>query len=230
MGNLTLQNMLLLTVAFITSTIVTNEARSDTASTTLEILTLSSDAIVIAKVDNVTKIDNVKVAEATVIRSLKGLRAQERFAFLAEKTWTCDISDAEKGETVLIFLDKFSDKSFLQSHPQFESELVKLLPGVPFYQIEWSGHGRMPVRHKDQFGKEYLAAQQQYQYKGNRTYDVTLWVNLVIMPSNLRIFPYPYPTSAARKCLVQLKEVEDTVTMFSKKVSASSKEKPSAAR
>jgi hypothetical protein len=106
-----------------------------------------SDLIVVAKVDVIKpedpprkdwkdgNSDDVKWivahgrrAHAKVIEKWKGDDAKE-CEFLADKTWTCDSSSAEIGETVVLFLTKAQDK----------------LPR----QIAFDGYGRMPIRNVD---------------------------------------------------------------------------------
>src|SRR6185436_10184347 len=65
-----------------------------------------SELIVIAKVESVSKpLIGKRYAKAKVTEVWKGNGA-EQVKFLASPTWTCDISNAEKGETVLLFLIK----------------------------------------------------------------------------------------------------------------------------
>ena len=73
-----------------------------------------------------------RYAKAKVAEVWKGTPT-ERVEFLASRTWTCDISEAKKGETVLLFLIK-SNKS-------------------RSYAIAHSGRGRMPLRAVE--GKSY---------------------------------------------------------------------------
>jgi hypothetical protein len=89
-------------------------------------LVASSELIVVAEVESVSSpfIGN-RYAKARVHEVWKGNKSAT-VEFLASATWTCDISEAKKGETVLLFLSK-SDKS-------------------RSYAIEHSGRGRLPIR------------------------------------------------------------------------------------
>lgn len=211
--------------AFASAILITavNNAHGRVASTTLEALTKSADAIAVAKVDRVTRIGGVKVAQATVIRPLKGLSDKQQFAFLAEKTWTCDMSHAVKGETVLIFLSKLNSRGFLgdflNKHPQFESEKTKHLKNVPFYQIAHAGQGRMTVLDKD--GIDYLTARESY-YAPTKSNEATFWIHQVQLPSDLHVYPHSNSKQPESR-LVLLKEVEKRVTKFLKEADSSLK-------
>jgi len=85
-----------------------------------------SDIIVIAKVESVTRpLIGKRYAKAKVAEVWKGTQT-ERVEFLASPTWTCDISEAKNGETVLLFLIKSEESRS--------------------YAIAHSGRGRMPLR------------------------------------------------------------------------------------
>jgi hypothetical protein len=140
---------------------------AEVASTTLQKLTAQADAIAVARVTSVELIGGVRVASASVIRSLKGLHANQRFAFLAQGTWTCDASYAVSGETVLIFLVNSStpgfNSEFLSWRPWFGFLRRRHLPGVPFYFIAHSGAGRMPVLWKN--GQAHLNARNRHNWE-----------------------------------------------------------------
>lgn len=84
-----------------------------------------SELIVVATVDSVGFPIGKRYARATVKEVWKGTNLS-KVEFLASPTWTCDISEAKKGETVLLFLTQ-SKKS-------------------RSYAIAHSGRGRMPLR------------------------------------------------------------------------------------
>ncbi len=143
-------------------TAAADDAAADKASTSLWSLTHGSAAIAVARVEKVGSLGGVRVAEATTLRPLKGLSAAQRFAFLAEGTWTCDESDAVVGETVLLFLEAPGTDfhHFLKTRPRFAQGRNRRLGSMPFYQIAHSGSGRMPVCHRN--GREYLPAKKGY--------------------------------------------------------------------
>ncbi|MSR64609.1 MAG: hypothetical protein EXS18_02380 [Verrucomicrobiae bacterium] len=92
----------------------------------VEDMVRQSELIVLAKVESIEGAGGGKrYAQARVVEIWKGAQT-ETVEFLASPTWTCDISEAKKGETVVLFLCK-SDKS-------------------RSYQIFLSGRGRMPIR------------------------------------------------------------------------------------
>jgi hypothetical protein len=110
----------------------------------LQKLVAQSDLIVVARVTKVedgpadvkTEDDRffprVKVATAEVIETWKGTPLRE-VRYVASPLWTCDISDAEKGERVVLFLGSRK--------------------GSPIMMIAHSGRGRMPLREVE--GKTY---------------------------------------------------------------------------
>jgi len=112
---------------------VTTQALAKVASVSLENLVKQSDIIVVAKVESVNRpIIGKRYAKAKVLEVWKG-PAVESVEFLASRTWTCDISDAKKGETALLFLKKGGKSRS--------------------YAIAHSGRGRLPLRPVD--GKQY---------------------------------------------------------------------------
>jgi hypothetical protein len=110
---------------------------AEVAEIPLKELVTRSDLIVLAKVSKVedgpadikTEDDRffprVKVATAQVVETWKGTALQE-VRYVASPLWTCDISDAEKGERVVLFLESRK--------------------GSPILMIAHSGRGRMPLR------------------------------------------------------------------------------------
>lgn len=96
------------------------------AAVQLEELAQGSDLIVLAKVESVTKsLTGKQHATARVWETWKGL-PQETIKFAASPTWTCDISEAMEGETVVLFLVKSARRGS--------------------YTIAHSGRGRLPLR------------------------------------------------------------------------------------
>ncbi len=98
-------------------------------------LVANCELIVVAKVESVSgPPDGKRYAKAKVTEVWKGTNSST-IEFLASPTWTCDISTAEKDETVLLFLNQGETS---QS-----------------YEIEHSGHGRLLLR--TVAGKSYVA-------------------------------------------------------------------------
>jgi hypothetical protein len=110
-----------------------SSAFAKVAARSLEELVASSDAIVLARVERVSKpIIRKKWAVASVTSVWKGTN-ESKVTFLASPTWTCDISEAKQGETVVLFLVKYKKAGR--------------------YVLALSGRGRMPIR--DVGGKAY---------------------------------------------------------------------------
>lgn len=115
-----------LLLAVLTSVLTTSQVWAEVGRGRFDDLAKGSDIIVVAKIQSVRKpIFGKHYAKAKVIEVWKG-KQTETVEFLASPTWTCDISEAKEGETVLLFLVK-SDKS-------------------RSYVIARSGRGRMPLR------------------------------------------------------------------------------------
>jgi hypothetical protein len=88
-------------------------------------LIANSDLIVVAKVESVSSpLIGKHYAKARVTEVWKGAKPNT-VEFLASRTWTCDISEAKKGETVLLFLTKGGKSRS--------------------YAIAHSGRGRLPL-------------------------------------------------------------------------------------
>jgi len=103
-----------------------------------------SDAIVLARVDGLLSFDGLITARATAVRVLKGDPAPgASFYFVADSTWACDISTAVRGETALLFLRR--GKSDRVERRLIGKPTARVM-AEPFYFIEHSGRGRMPVR------------------------------------------------------------------------------------
>jgi hypothetical protein len=105
---------------------IATEVFAKVGSISFEQLVQYSDLIVVAKVESVSHpLIGKRYAKAKISEVWKGTQTN-RVEFLASPTWTCDVSDAKRGETVLLFLAKSS---------QLRS-----------YGIAHSGRGRMPLR------------------------------------------------------------------------------------
>jgi hypothetical protein len=93
-----------------------------------------SDVIVVAKVDSVSgrPDDGNRRAKATVTEVWKGPNVKT-VEYRVSPTFACDVSDAQQGESVLLFLAKEEETG---------------------WGIVWAGRGRMPLRNIN--GKDYL--------------------------------------------------------------------------
>ena len=92
---------------------------------TLQALTRNANLIIVAQVEEVvTETSERRMATARVLEAWKGT-AGERVQFRASKSWTCDVSTAVVGETVILFLTDGENP--------------------PVMSIAYSGIGRLPV-------------------------------------------------------------------------------------
>jgi len=115
-------SLLIALVTFLTAT----QTFAKVASVQFSNLVANCELIIVAKVESVSSpLIGKRYAKARVTEVWKGTNTPT-VEFLASPTWTCDISEAKKGETVLLFLTK-SDKS-------------------RSYSIAHSGRGRLPLR------------------------------------------------------------------------------------
>src|SRR5262245_4497943 len=93
---------------------------------TLTGLAVTADVIVVAKVERVSADTGAdRLAEARVLAVWKG-EPDPSVTFRASKSWECDVSDAQEGETVALFLVKE--------------------PGTTVMAIAYSGQGRIPIK------------------------------------------------------------------------------------
>ena len=91
-------------LAILFTCLAATETFAKVAAISFDELVQRSDIIGVAKVETVTRpLIGKRYAEAKMTEVWKGTQT-ERVEFLASPTWTCDISDAKKGEAVLLFL------------------------------------------------------------------------------------------------------------------------------
>ncbi len=159
------------------------------APTTLEELIEIAEYIVVGRVSSVSDVQGVRVAALDPAMFLKGLRHPELF-FLAEASWTCDISTAEPDEEILVFLSRYrfdpeparrgdlepGDVRLGFKEPEgFAAAIGALSGATPFLVVEWSGRGRMPIRQLD-----------------DRAW-VTIWTGDVQLPRSIPTIDGPEP-------------------------------------
>ncbi len=104
-----------------------------------------SPVIVRAQVFSIAKASGVRIATAKVLSTYKG-QASATVSFVAEKTWTCDTSNATTGEDVLLYL-------ILAKPEQPTSDVLDVADAVkrfnqqgkPLFYICGSGRGRLPL-------------------------------------------------------------------------------------
>lgn len=121
----------------------------------------ASDVVVTAKVASVDNIVGTKVASANVIQVYKGSVKQSKVSFLAEPTWTCDVSGAKPGERVLLYLVCPDMQYVKKVAPKIESAISLLSgKGEELYFIGDAGRGRIStIVENNQYG---LAAEFRY--------------------------------------------------------------------
>jgi hypothetical protein len=133
--------------------------------------------IIFGKVQAVISVEGVRVARVEVMRTLKGTPVNEIY-YLAQSTWTCDISEAEIEETALFFFANYQFSPVSREFEEpigFKEQVVALTNGSSFQQILHAGRGRMPLRIVA--GEDYL----------------TIWTGDVILPKHIKTIPGPEP-------------------------------------
>lgn len=134
------------------------------ASVRLEDLVRYSDRVVVGRVERVADVerdphrkrarrsrvdelgDALRFAELSVQSDLKGA-GEPRVLFLAQSTWTCDVTSAEVGEEVVLFLN--ADEGFESEGPSFSERLRASFGSDEAYRVLWSGRGRLPLSDLD---------------------------------------------------------------------------------
>jgi hypothetical protein len=107
---------------------------------TLTGLAVTADVIVVAKVERVSADAGAgRLAEARVLAVWKG-KPDPVVTFRASKSWECDVSDAQDGETVVLFLVK--------------------KPKTTVMSITYWGQGRIPIREEGGKALVFLGMQE----------------------------------------------------------------------
>jgi hypothetical protein len=156
------------------------------ASVSLPELVQLSDQVVIGKVLRLHRVSGLQVAEVDVAETLKGDSHVSRLFFLAQPTWICDVTEADAGETALLFLEKSDgvlelqdlppgDGEFRKAPRSFRRQLDRLRGGSPFFVVAQAGRGHMAVRSIE--GQDLA----------------TVWTGDVRLPGDVASFPGPEP-------------------------------------
>src|SRR5262249_20692271 len=107
---------------------------------TLTGLAVTADVIIVAKVERVSAdASSGRLAEARVLAVWKG-RPDPVVTFRASKSWECDVSDAQEGETVVLFLIKN--------------------PRTAVMSITYWGQGRIPIKEDGGKARVFLGIQE----------------------------------------------------------------------
>jgi hypothetical protein len=107
---------------------------------TLTGLAVTADVIVVAKVERVSADAGASsLAEARVLAVWKG-EPDPTITFRASKSWECDVSDAQEGETVALFLVKE--------------------PRTTVMSIAYWGQGRISIKEEDGKASVFLGIQE----------------------------------------------------------------------
>lgn len=123
-------------------------ASAKVATISLEQLTIRSELIVIAEVTAIEECAGVRIARVGTVTSIKGM-APTNIAFVAESTWTCDISSASIGERVLLYLRPVGRGEFVTMNGQDLSAARDRSSdrGITLFALTHAGRGRIPLQH-----------------------------------------------------------------------------------
>jgi len=130
-------------VAAVAGACFTTAAKAEVKDIAFAKLAAESDLIVVARVTGIEDapadlkaaaaeegVSTLKIAVAEVVETWRGNPVKE-VRYFASPMWMCDVTRAEKGERVVLFLEK---RNYMRwEEPRFLS-------------ITHSGHGRMPLR------------------------------------------------------------------------------------
>lgn len=172
---------------------------ADAGTMNLEDMIQRSEFIVTGKISRIKSVDNVKLAEIEVVRTLKGNPSVKQLYYFASPTWACDVSGAEVGEEGLYFLPKRDEHLSKPSkgHLRFLGKAYNFTQGAAIYLLEHSGRGRFKPKYID--GKGYL-----YVHKYSD----------VVFPSTIEVVQYPDP----EKPNLGLVRLDDVFSYISKQV------------
>ncbi len=141
-----------------------NPAAGMLRGTNLDELTRRAALIVRGRVTRVESVHGVRIAHLQVERTLKGEATADAY-FVADPSWSCDISDANKGERGLYFLsvhhfsmdpvppvDPSSGEVYIGGYQEavgFRESMKAMAQGRPLYDVTHSGCGRFVVHTVD---------------------------------------------------------------------------------
>ena len=111
-----------------------------------------SEVIVVAEVSKIVIRAGVKVAVAKVTQGIKPGSPTGTIEFVADKTWTCDTSNAVVGESVLLYLNKVRKDARVT---MLKRDLGRAAgesqaQGRTLYRLAYHGRGRIVVNLDDQ--------------------------------------------------------------------------------
>lgn len=143
---------LLILMSLLFGASITPSPNLKVATISLDNLTALSTEVVIADVTKIESRAGVRVGVAQVIENIGGsLRKRNTIEFVAEPTWTCDISDARVGERVLLFMIPIdgSAKQSMHGQPLGSASKEASGHGKQLYELTHSGRGRIVLHAAD---------------------------------------------------------------------------------
>lgn len=113
------------------------------ATITVNELYKQSKVIVLAEVESITFVAKTKIATAKILKTYKGKPVGQTVKFVAQETWACDISNAIRGEKVLLYL--VSTTAGIKDEGVTAAAKELATKGAMLYSIGHSGRGRLPI-------------------------------------------------------------------------------------
>jgi hypothetical protein len=175
---------------------------ADVGSTKLETLIDGSDLVVLGKVVSVTAVgsNGFKIAEVEITQTLRGQTESANLRYIATPMTDDDASDAQLGESALLFLRRLS-----KPPSEYSADVRKITRGEPLFFIAHAGRGRLvPVRIN---GDDYV-----YFRLGRR----------ILLPPKLSALWKQDPKDPSLG-LVRLNDLLDFIKQYSRRASDSSK-------
>jgi hypothetical protein len=182
------------------------------SSVSLDELRLRSDFVVLGRINRVEQIPRevpagyahtsaerwryepvLRIAVVDVARVFRGPEDLKTVLFLAESTWTCDVTRGEMGETGLYFLTR--SKIVESEEEVFRKWFSASFGTKELLSVMHAGRGRMPVREVD-----------------TRPV-VDFWSN-VRVPETLTILDGPNPSYPSVIKSIPLDEITDALTSY----------------
>jgi len=124
-------------------TLLSSLATAKVGTIKLDELAKQSEMIAFAEVVSVRQVAGHTVAFARPIRVYKG-KSKALIAFIAERTWTCDTSTANKGEFAMLYLSPVPSGARTMGGESYDSTIdIVARSGSALQYLSHSGRGRV---------------------------------------------------------------------------------------
>ena len=110
-----------------------------------------SAAIAVVGLLSVQEVDRMRIAQARVLRWIKGADRSPLVSYVAEGSWVADLSGRDPGETALVFLESLSASDLDERGPLRNRPHLRVVPAAlasqRLWQLSGDGMGWMPCRY-----------------------------------------------------------------------------------